>query len=205
MARHDDDEGRRFFNRELSWLAFARRVLSLAESSETPLLERVNFVGIVGMLHDEFFMKRISGLKRKIGKSSVKTSADGRTPREVFDACRRELSEQVDALTGLLDRVLRPALRDAGAPILTYGELSELQQKRMRRYFKSSVMPILTPLAVDAEHPFPFISNLGLNIGVWLEQGRFIRIKVPANLPRWAALPDNTGFTPLEQVIVANL
>ncbi len=197
-----------FLNRELSWLAFARRVLALAEYPDTPLLERVKFVGIVGMLHDEFFMKRIGGLKHQIEKMSSKTAPDGRTPGEVLKACRSELVVQVEALTGLLDGALRPALRDAGIPILTYGELSEFQQRQMRRYFKASVMPILTPLAVDPEHPFPFISNLGLNIGVWIEEDqreRFIRIKVPANLPRWVALPDGTGFTPLEQVIVANL
>jgi polyphosphate kinase len=201
-------KGESFVNRELSWLAFARRVLALAESPETPLLERIKFVGIVGMLHDEFFTKRISGLKRQIEKASRKTTLDGRTPREVFDACRTELVEQAETLTELLDRSLRPALLEIGIPILAYGELSEFQQRQMRRYFKKSVMPILTPLAVDPEHPFPFISNLGLNIGVWIEdeeRSRFIRIKVPANLPRWVALPDGTGFVPLEQVIVANL
>ena len=208
MVRGKKSKGERFLNRELSWLAFARRVLALAESPDTPLLERVKFTGIVGMLHDEFFMKRISGLKRQIQKMSSKTAPDGRTPREVFDACRAELVGQVEVLAKLLDQALRPALREAGIPILTYGELSDFQQKQMRRYFRASVMPILTPLAVDPEHPFPFISNLGLNIGVWIEQdqnNRFVRIKVPANLPRWVPLPDGTGFTPLEQVIVANL
>jgi len=208
MVRGKKNDAEGFLNRELSWLAFARRVLALAESPDTPLLERVKFVGIVGMLHDEFFMKRISGLKRQIKRMSNKTSLDGRTPREVFDACRRELGEQAEVMVRLLDRGLRPALREARIPILAYGELSEFQQQQMRRYFQASVMPILTPLAVDPKHPFPFISHLGLNIGVWIEDegaGRFVRIKVPANLPRWTALPDGTGFTPLEQVIVANL
>jgi len=208
MLRGKKNRRKLFLNRELSWLAFARRVLALAESPDTPLLERVKFAGIVGMLHDEFFIKRMSGLKRQIDKQSNKLAPDGSTPREEFDACRAELVEQVKALERLLERALRPALRDVGVPILTYGELSEFQQKQMRRYFKRSVMPILTPLAVDPEHPFPFISNLGLNIGVWIEEAkrsRFVRVKVPANLPRWVALPDGTGFTPLEQVIVANL
>jgi polyphosphate kinase len=208
MVSDKKNAGELFLSRELSWLAFARRVLALAESSDTPLLERIKFVGIVGMLHDEFFMKRMSGLKRQIDKQANKIALDGRTPREEFDVCRSELVEQVEALAGLLGHVLRPALQDTGIPILTYDELSKFQQKQMRRYFKTSVMPILTPLAVDPEHPFPFISNLGLNIGVWIEEeqrSRFIRIKVPANLSRWVALPDGTGFTPLEQVIVANL
>ncbi len=197
-----------FFNRELSWLAFARRVLALAEAAETPLLERVRFAGIVGMLHDEFFGRRISGLKRQIEQKTGKTSPDGRTPREVFDACREELADQVDRLTHLLNRELRPALREAGVPIRSYAELTEFQHKRMRRHFKSSVLPILTPLAVDPEHPFPFISSLGLNIGVWIDDeglDRFVRIKVPSNLPRWIPLQGGTGFVPLEQVIVANL
>ena len=208
MRNKKDKNKEHFISRELSWLAFAKRVLALAEAPEVPLLERIKFVGIVGMLHDEFFMKRMSGLKRQIDKQTNKLALDGRTPREEFDVCRRELVEQVEALAKLLDRVLRPALRDAGIPILTYGELSEFQQQQMRRHFKKSVMPILTPLAVDPEHPFPFISNLGLNIGVWIEaaeRSRFVRVKVPANLPRWVALPDGTGFTPLEQVIVANI
>ncbi|NIM61070.1 MAG: polyphosphate kinase 1 [Acidobacteria bacterium] len=199
---------RLLFNRELSWLAFARRVLALAESPDTPLLERVRFVGIVGMLHDEFFMKRISGLKRQIRKKTDKTSPDGRTPRETFAACREQLVEQSQHLTRLLNGELRPALREAGVPILAYGELTEFQHRRIRRYFEQSILPILTPLAVDPEHPFPFVSSLGLNIGMWVEdagRSRFVRIKVPSNLPRWITLQEEDGVLPLEQIIVANL
>jgi polyphosphate kinase len=199
-----------FINRELSWLGFARRVIALAESCELPLLERVKFAGISGMLHDEFFMKRVSGLKRQIRRGSTKRSLDGRTPEEELEACREELRDQVLRIGALLQRELRPGLSDAGVGIHDYASLSAEQQRALRDYFDQSVLPILTPLAVDQEHPFPFISNLGLNLAVVLpddERGRhrFVRIKVPNNRPRWVPLPDGTGVTPLEQVIAANL
>jgi len=199
-----------FISRELSWLGFARRVIALAEDRNLPLLERVRFAGISGMLHDEFFMKRISGLKRQIRKRSVKRSLDGRTPQEELDACGAELRDQVLRIAAVLERELRPGLAAEGAAIHDYAALAPEQQAQLREYFAQSVLPILTPLAVDPEHPFPFISNLGLNLAVLLpddERGRqrFIRIKVPDNRPRWVALPDGSGFTPLEQVIAHNL
>jgi polyphosphate kinase len=195
-------------NRELSWLAFAGRVIALAESPELPLLERVRFAGIAGMLHDEFFMKRISGLKRQITAGSAKLSIDGRRPQEEFDACREELLAQTGRLARVMREELRPALGEAGVPILDHGELDASQRQALRDYFEASVMPILTPLAVDPEHPFPFISNLGLNLAVTFEDGqreRFVRIKVPDNRPRWVAVPQTTGFVALEQIIAANL
>jgi polyphosphate kinase len=199
-----------FVSRELSWLGFARRVIALAEAQDLPLLERVRFAGISGMLHDEFFMKRISGLKRQIRKRSVKRSLDGRTPQEEFDACGVELRDQVLRIGAVLERELRPALEAEGAGIHDYATLSPERKAGLREYFAQSVLPILTPLAVDPEHPFPFISNLGLNLAVLLpddERGRqhFVRIKVPDNRPRWVPLPDGGGFTPLEQVIAHNL
>lgn len=199
-----------FVSRELSWLGFARRVIALAEAQDLPLLERVRFAGISGMLHDEFFMKRISGLKRQIRKRSVKRSLDGRMPQEEFEACGAELREQVLRIAAVLERELRPALEAEGGGIRHYETLPPEQKAGLRDYFAQSVLPILTPLAVDPEHPFPFISNLGLNMAVLLpddERGRqrFVRIKVPNNRPRWVGLPDGGGFTPLEQVIAHNL
>ncbi len=204
------DSPEAFFNRELSWLAFARRVLALVEDEDLPLLERVKFAGIAGMLHDEFFMKRISGLKRQIAKGSKKLSLDARTPGQEFEACRRELLAQDEALAAVVEDGVLPALEAEGLPILDYGRLSKEQRKHLRQYFHRSVQPILTPLAVDAEHPFPFISNLSFNLAVLLpeEEGgasRFVRIKIPDNRPRWIALPDDAGFVPLEEVISANL
>jgi len=199
-----------FLNRELSWLGFARRVIALAEAAELPLLERVKFAGISGMLHDEFFMKRISGLKRQIRKRSTKRSLDGRTPQEELEACTAELRDQVLRIGAVLERELRPALEAEGLGLLDYQALPTDEREALREYFAQSVLPILTPLAVDPEHPFPFISNLGLNLAVLLpddERGRqrFVRIKVPDNRPRWVPLPSGRGFTPIEQVIAENL
>jgi polyphosphate kinase len=198
-----------FFNRELSWLAFARRVVALVEQPTLPLLERLKFAGISGMLHDEFFMKRMSGLKRQIGRRTAKRSIDGRTPQEEFDACRRELLDQADVLARVLESELRPALARVGLGIHDYATLDAAQQAGLRDYFTRSVMPILTPLTVDSEHPFPFISGLGLNLAIVLPEPegrwRFVRLKVPNNRPRWVPLPHGGGFTPLEQVIANNL
>ncbi|TAM46129.1 MAG: polyphosphate kinase 1 [Acidobacteria bacterium] len=196
-----------FINRELSWLAFARRVLAFVADSGTPLLERVKFAGIMGMLHDEFFMKRIGGIKRQVKAGLVKRSLDGRTPQEELDACRAEVLAQIAELAILLNGEIRPALAASGLPILDHAALSKKDAAHVAKVFVRSILPILTPLAVDAEHPFPFISNLGLNLAVQLavrKSERFVRIKVPANRGRWVPLPGG-GFVPLEQVIAANL
>ncbi len=199
-----------YVNRELSWLAFARRVLALVEDPELPLLERIKFAGIMGMLHDEFFMKRMSGLKRQMQRGRNKRSIDGRLPEEEFAGCREEILSQVRVLERVLREELRPALDAAGAPIHDIGTLSPEESERLREQFRASILPILTPLAVDAEHPFPFISNLGLNLAIALGEGqgsreRFVRLKVPGNRPRWMPRPGGPGVVPLEQVIGANL
>ena len=197
-------------NRELSWLSFARRVLALAEDPEQPLLERVKFAGIMGMIYDEFAMKRIGGLLRKVRGGESRRGPDGLTRDEVLKACRAELRSQQELVASLVEEQLRPALRELGTPILDVGDLDPSQREVLARYFVDSVGPILTPLAADAAHPFPFISNLGLNLAVRVtEPGRhnrrFVRIKVPANRPRWVPLPNDAGWVPLEQVIVDNL
>ncbi len=199
-----------FFDRELSWLVFARRVLAQVEDSSLPLFERIKFAGIMGMLHDEFFMKRMSGIKRRIRKKSIKLSLDGRTAAQQFEACRSELVQQDEILSDVIAGEILPALAAEGIPIVDYATVEESEQQMLRAYFEESVMPILTPLAVDAEHPFPFISNDALNLAVTLptdgeKQETFVRIKVPANRPRWVPLSTVPGFVPLEQVIAANL
>jgi polyphosphate kinase len=199
-----------YLNRELSWLNFARRVLALVEDTTLPLLERLKFAGIMGMLHDEFFMKRMSGLKRMLKRGVEKPSMDGRKPSEEMEACRKEILSQISALSRVMKEEIRPSLKKAGIPIWDYADLDKKQKEYLHEYFHSSVQPILTPLAVDAEHPFPFISNLGLNLAVQVSdkkkgRKRFVRIKVPNNRPRWIPLPDKAGFVPLEQVIAANL
>ena len=135
---------------------------------------------------------------------------EGLTPAEVLEACRAELRSQQELVAGLVEEQLRPALRDLGTPILDVGDLDPSQRDFLARYFADSVEPILIPLAADAAHPFPFISNLGLNLAVLVtEPGRrkprFVRIKVPASRPRWVPLPDHAGWVPLEQVIAGNL
>jgi polyphosphate kinase len=197
-----------FINRELSWLAFASRVLSLVVREDLPLLDRLKFAGITGMLHDEFFMKRISGLKREIAQGAIKLSIDGRSPREEFDACREEINRQVTTLGGVLTESVLPALAAAGIPILSHADLTDAEKASLRQFFQRNVQPILTPLAVDSEHPFPFISNLGLNLAVLIPNGKlehFVRIKVPDNRPRWIPVEGRTGFVPIEQIIAANL
>jgi polyphosphate kinase len=197
-------------NRELSWLSFARRVLALVEDPEQPLLERVKFAGIMGMIHDEFAMKRIGGSFRKAQRREGGPGAEGRTAAEELQACRAELRAQQELMARLVEEQLRPALHDLGTPILNIGDLNASQRDFLARYFADSVEPILIPLAADAAHPFPFISNLGLNLAVLVTEPdrrnhRFVRIKVPANSPRWVPLPDHAGWVPLEQVIEANL
>jgi len=200
----------RYFNRELSWLSFARRVVAMAGDEDIPLMERVRFAGIVGMLHDEFSMKRLSGLKRRVEKGSRKISPGGSTADELFQAVREELAEQNAILARIIQDELRPLLAAEGLPIVDYDQLDEKHRQSLRDHFRQSVEPILTPLAVDAEHPFPFISNLGLNLAVILPEAngkreRFVRVKVPDNRPRWVPFPGNCGCVPLEQVIAANL
>jgi len=203
------DSPEAFLNRELSWLMFARRVLEQVRDPEVPLLERVKFAGIIGMLHDEFFMKRIAGLKRQIQKGVDKISIDGLTPAEELAACRKEILEQSDELACSFDDELRPALAAAGIGLRDWGDLDDHHRADLGDYIQRSVLPILTPLAVDAEHPFPFISNSGINLAVSLREGRkrerFVRIKVPSNRNRWVPLSDGSGFVRLEQAVAANL
>jgi polyphosphate kinase len=204
------DSPQAYINRELSWLAFARRVLALAEDPDAPLLERVKFAGIMGMLYDEFAMKRIGGLRRKIENLEQQPGPDGMTPHEELAACRAELYAQARQIARLVQEELRPALAGTGLPIHDVATLDDRQRDYLRRHFRESVEPILTPLAVDAGHPFPFISNLGLNLAVLVSDAgrprpRFVRIKVPPNRPRWVPLAEEPGVVPLEQVIADNL
>ncbi len=206
----DIDSYDAYINRELSWLSFARRVLELAESPSVPLLERIKFAGIMGMIYDEFAMKRMGSLHRQIKKKPKKIGADGLTPHEELLLCRQELQRQTIIVCRLIEEELRPALADQGIPIFSHHQLLETQRKSIKHYFIESVLPVLTPLAVDIGHPFPFISNLGLNLAILVteqttEKPRFVRLKVPFNRKRWVPLPGAAGYVPLEEVIAANL
>ena len=205
----DVDAYAAYINRELSWLSFARRVLELVEDDSLPLLERVKFAGIMGMIYDEFVMKRMGGLHQKIRTKPRHIGYDGLTPGEELELCWQELLGQVRILDDLIEDTLRPALALEEIYITDYRSLAKHDKDYLQGYFKESVLPILTPLAVDAAHPFPFISNLSFNLAITITgasgRTRFVRLKLPANRSRWVALPDGRGFIPLEQVTAHNL
>ena len=205
----DVDAHDAYINRELSWLSFASRVLELAEDETQPLLERVKFSGIMGMILDEFVMKRMGGLHQKHRTRPDKISYDGLKARDEMTFCWAELQRQAETLGNLFEDRLKQALTAEGILFPAYDELSENDRDFLTRHFQESVLPILTPLAVDASHPFPFISNLSFNLAIVVtqedERSHFVRLKVPANRQRWVALPDNRGYVPLEEIIAHNL
>jgi polyphosphate kinase len=199
----------RFINRELSLLEFQSRVLALAENDRLPLLERVKFVAIVSQNLDEFFQVRVAGLINQAATSG-KRGPEGMTPTEQLAAIR----DQVLALNDRTDRAflaeILPRLDAAGIRVVNWSDLGENDRKHLTGVFEDEIFPVLTPLAVDPSHPFPFISNLSLNYAVILKSEssaglHFARVKVPPILKRFMPLPDGTRFVPLEQVIRAHL
>lgn len=199
-----------FLNRELSWLDFNDRVLQLAREPGIPLLERVKFLAIFNSNLDEFFMKRIGGLQRQRASRISELSADGKTADEQLADVHQRIRQLQQQQTELWQAELQPALEQAGVYIHTYESLNEIDRAQCDEYFARNVFPILTPLAVDSAHPFPFISNLSKSMGVLLEhpvrgESHFVRIKMPENLPRFVPLTARNHFVPLEQVIGGNL
>jgi polyphosphate kinase len=204
----------RFLDRELSWLAFNERVLELARDTQLPLLERVRFLAIFANNLDEFFMVRVAGLKRRIATGLAVTAASGLEPREVLDAISRRAHElQVEHARVYRDEV-EPALADAGISVVHWGLLPAAEQQRLHAFFRDQVFPVLTPLAVDPAHPFPYISGLSLNLAVILrnpvtDKRHFARVKVPPLLPRLLPVDGDEAhrwrFVPLEDVIAAHL
>jgi polyphosphate kinase len=199
-----------YLNRELSWLAFNGRVLHEALDPRVPLLERVKFLSIFSANLDEFYMVRIAGLRRQVAAGVVQRPPDGLTPQEQLDAIDAEVSRlsklQRDCLAALLGELSEHNVRLLGVKDLTASEWGEIDE-----YFESQIFPVLTPLAVDPGHPFPYISNLSLSLAVEIrdpERGaiHFARVKVPKSLPRWVPVNGRPfHFVPLEQVIGANL
>ena len=195
-------------NREVSLLHFNRRVLELAEDPSTPLLERFKFLAIVDSNIDEFFMKRIGGLKLWTRLGTEKLSPDGLSPKQQLAICRPIIQEIVTRQDACYNEQLLPALCTAGIRVVSWDELDDSDRAWCRQYFIETVYPVLTPLAVDASHPFPFISNLSLSLSVQLAGSRtapkrFVRIKVPRNRPRWVTLPDGVRVLSLEHMIAA--
>ncbi|MGA7228928.1 MAG: polyphosphate kinase 1 [Acidimicrobiia bacterium] len=200
----------RFINRELSWLAFNHRVLALATRPDFPLLEKVKFLAIWASNLDEFFQVRVAGLKEQVAHGVGFTPPDGMTPSQQLAAIRKEVEIQAEAISKQFLSEVAPALANEGIVFSDYSTLETDDKDFLDRQFRDLVFPVLTPLAVDPSHPFPYISNLSLNLAVLVrnpETGlqKFARVKVPPILPRFVVLPDLERFVPLEQVIAAHL
>ncbi len=200
----------RYVNRELSWLDFASRVLDLAEDKTIPLLERAKFLAILSDGLDEFFQVRVAGLKDQLAAGVRSLSPDGLSVREQLQAVRAKVLLLVERVDRVYNEGLLPALCDAGIKLMNWEELSEDDREYLVNVFESTVFPVLTPLAVDPSHPFPYISNLSLNLLARVADpatgvARFARVKVPPILPRFVALPDGVRFIPLEKLIWAHL
>ncbi|HET9204452.1 MAG TPA: polyphosphate kinase 1 [Acidimicrobiia bacterium] len=200
----------RFLNRELSWLEFNRRVLSLTGRPDFPLLEQVKFLAIWAANLDEFFQVRVAGLKEQVAHGIGFTPPDGLTPSQQLAAIRTEVEVQYEAISKQFLSEVAPALANEGIVFSDYSTLDPEDKDYLDLQFRDLVYPVLTPLAVDPSHPFPYISNLSLNLAVVVrspESGvtRFARVKVPPILPRFVVLPDLERFVPLEQVIATHL
>jgi polyphosphate kinase len=197
-----------YLNRELSWLEFNRRVLQEALDERTPLLERVKFFGIWSSNLDEFFQIRVSGLKEQVAAGYAERGNDGMTPEAQLRTIRSVVREQQRLHSAGL-RTLRPELVRQGVHLLDLSEVSADDRSYLDRYFQENVFPVLTPLAVDPVHPFPYISNLSLSLAVVLAgpdgEERLARVKVPKILSRWVPLGPPNHFVPLEQLIGAHL
>lgn len=199
-----------FFNRELSWLDFNWRVLQQARDLRLPLFERVQFLSITQSNLDEFVRKRVGGLQRQVDAGVTELSPDGRTPREQLDLIRSSLLEMQEAMTRTWAEHLVPALRREGLARVHYDELSTAERRRLETFFMEQIYPILTPLAVDRGHPFPFISNQSLSLAVYFknprsDQAQFARVKVPVQRGRWVPVSDPVGFLPLEELVARHV
>jgi polyphosphate kinase len=215
----------RFLDREVSWLAFNERVLQLAEDPTQPLLERVRYLAIFASNLDEFFMVRVAGLKRRIATGLAVTAASGLSPRQVLEEISVRAHDLAERHAKVFAEQVQPELATQGITLVRWEELGEAEQDRLRKYFRKQIFPVLTPLAVDPAHPFPYISGLSLNLAVVVVnpttgKEHFARVKVPPLLPRYIAV-DGRGrpsaataaatdrgpmsFVPVEDVISQHL
>ena len=201
--------GDRYLNRELSWLAFNRRVLELAQDENMELLERVKYISIFASNLDEFFMVRVAGLKRRIETGMARKDSSGMLPRELLDAILAESYELMREHAATFNNSIMPSLVANGIEILRWDELTVEEREKMSQLFAEQIFPVLTPLAVDPSHPFPYISGLSLNLAVSIkspdsDNELFARVKVPASLPRFFEV-SRERFVPLEDVIAGHL
>jgi polyphosphate kinase len=201
----------RFLDRELSWLAFNQRVLEMAEDPNLYLLERVNFLAIFASNLDEFFMVRVAGLKRRIATGLAVTSASGLSPQDVLTQISEEAHRLQERHAKAFIDDIKPQLKEKGVKLVRWAALEESEKSSLSEYFQNQIFPVLTPLAVDPAHPFPYISGLSLNLAVVIRnkatgKEHFARVKVPPLLPRFVRIPGNTGiqdvrYVPLEDII----
>lgn len=213
-------DGNLYLNRELQWLEFNRHVLDEATDDSLPLLERLKFLCIFSTNLDEFFMIRVSGLKEQLAEGVGDLSLDGLSAVEQLAEITKRLRPMLKRQVSYLREIVMPALAKAGVSIEPYASLNAKEKKRIDKYFRDNLFPILTPQSVDSSHPFPYISNLSLNLGLFIEpnrqsiqpnlrhlfkQKRFTRIKLPPTVPRLIPIAEKgTRFTLLEEVIAAN-
>jgi polyphosphate kinase len=205
-AGKDLDAPGLYVNRELSWLEFNRRVLALASDAAIPLLERLRYIAIFHANLDEFFMVRVAGLKRQVRAGVTEHTADGRTPAEQLEAIATRLRPMLSTATTTLHEQLFRLLRRHGVGVVSMADLDDRQRAAAAAYFENEVFPVLTPLAVDPGHPFPYISNLSISLAVDVADPRrgttqFARVKVPRVLPRFVPVEGHTTFVPLEELI----
>ena len=218
VKRDQADEGElpadRYLDREISWLQFNERVLQLAADEAVPLLERARYLSIFTSNLDEFFMVRVAGLKRRIATGIALRSASGLEPRDVLDQIAEVSHELMGLQAKVFHRQVRPALEAEGITIVDWPDLSDAEQAQMTTLFTERIFPVLTPLAVDPAHPFPYISGLSLNLAVLLTNPKtgkehFARVKVPPLLPRLLAVGDGNPYAarllPIEAVMAAHL
>ncbi len=210
-GKHDLDKPGYYLNRELTWLTFNFRVLNEAQDERTPLLERLKFIAIVSSNLDEFFMKRVGGLKQQVGAGMTELTVDGRSPQQQIRESVALVRDLEDSKRSTLDDIHR-ILRATGISIETYEEVSAEDRAWLHEHFVENIYPLITPQATDPAHPFPFISNLSLNLLVSLRHGDgsaapLARVKVPvgSGIPRFIRIPGRQVFVPLESILAGNL
>ena len=211
----DLDDPSLYYSRELSWLEFNDRVLEEALDESNPPLERLKFIAVYGNNLDEYFMIRVAALKQQVEAEVLRRGNDGLLPEEQLQAIAERLQPSLDRQMETLRDHIFPALREAGIRVFRYEEVDKARRKALKRTFDERVFPVLTPLAVDQGHPFPYISNLSLSLGVEIQedgpdgpQRHFARVKVPQSLPRFVPIeapPGEAHFVLLEDLIAHNL
>jgi polyphosphate kinase len=204
------DEPGRYVNRELSWLEFNARVLALAEDRTLPILERVRFMAIYSRNLDEFFQIRVAGLREQMAAGIIRPSVDGLTPAEQLNAIRERVRTLSTRRNRILTKNILPKLAAEGIYLVGWDDTAKADRAALRRHFEEQILPILTPLAVDPAHPFPYISNLSINLAVVVRDPksrhrRFARVKVPQSLPRLVPIRDGSTFIPTEQIVAAHI